>query len=355
MEGYHKITVVRKEHVITMKTGIVGSGMIVREFLENIPGMEGLKLMAICGTPRREAYLQELCKSYGIRAWYTDYDAMLTGADIEVVYVAVPNHLHYEFCRKAILAGKHVICEKPFTSNSREAEALAQLADDRNVLLLEAVSTRYLPNLKKIRELLPELGKIRIVTANYSQYSSRYDAFQKGEVLPVFDPRKSGGALMDLNIYNISLMADLFGAPKEVHYAANMERGIDTSGILTMNYGTFQCVCIGAKDCKAPVSTCIQGDRGCICISTPVHMLSGFELYKNEDSKDKLSGREGGRFFDYNEGKHRMYHEFREFVRIVHEKDRACAKKMLEATLTAMEIQTRARQSAGIVFDADLG
>ena len=222
-------------------------------------------------------------------------------------------------------------------------------------MLLEAVSTRYLPNLKKIKELLPELGEIRIVTANYSQYSSRYDAFKKGETLPVFDPHKSGGALMDLNIYNISLMADLFGMPKEVHYAANMVRGIDTSGILTMDYGNFQCVCIGAKDCKAPVSTCIQGDRGCICISTPVHMLSGFELYKNEDSRDKLSGQKGGRFYDYNEGKHRMYHEFREFIRIVHEKDRACAERMLEVSRLTMEIQTRARQSAGIVFDADLG
>ena len=337
-----------------MKTGIVGSGMIVKEFLENLQGMEGLELAAICGTPRREAYLQELCRSYGIRKWYTDYDAMVTDPGVEVVYVAVPNHLHFEFCKKAVLAGKHVICEKPFTSNSRELEELGRLACTREVMLLEAVSTRYLPNLKKIKELLPELGEIRIVTANYSQYSSRYDAFKKGEVLPVFDPHKSGGALMDLNIYNISLMADLFGMPKEVHYAANMVRGIDTSGILTMDYGNFQCVCIGAKDCKAPVSTCIQGDRGCICISTPVHMLSGFELYKNEDSRDKLSGQKGGRFYDYNEGKHRMYHEFREFIRIVHEKDHACAERMLEVSRLTMEIQTRARQSAGIVFDADL-
>ena len=105
-----------------MKTGIVGSGMIVKEFLENLQGMEGLELAAICGTPRREAYLQELCRSYGIRKWYTDYDAMVTDPGVEVVYVAVPNHLHFEFCKKAVLAGKHVICEKPFTSNSRELE-----------------------------------------------------------------------------------------------------------------------------------------------------------------------------------------------------------------------------------------
>ena len=95
-----------------MKTGIVGSGMIVKEFLENLQGMEGLELAAICGTPRREAYLQELCRSYGIRKWYTDYDAMVTDPGVEVVYVAVPNHLHFEFCKKAVLAGKHVPLRK---------------------------------------------------------------------------------------------------------------------------------------------------------------------------------------------------------------------------------------------------
>lgn len=336
-----------------MKMGIAGSGMIVREFLKNLHDMEGLELRAICGTPRREEDLRELCRDYGIAGWYTDYSAMLKDETVEAVYVAVPNHLHYEFCREAVLAGKHVICEKPFTSNFREIQSLYELARDHKVMLLEAVSTRYLPNTRMIKELLPELGKIRIVTMNYSQYSSRYDAFKKGEILPAFDPHKSGGALMDLNIYNINLAVDLFGAPKEVHYAANMERGIDTSGILTMSYDDFQCVCIGAKDCKAPVSTCIQGDQGCICIHSPVHMLTGYEWYRNEDSTGKLSGQGGGKAYDYNEGKHRMYHEFREFVRIIDQKDEAFADKMMKISLITMDVQTRARQSAGIVFDAD--
>ena len=129
-----KIDRMRKEHMRKMKTGIVGSGMIVKEFLENLQGMEGLELAAICGTPRREAYLQELCRSYGIRKWYTDYDAMVTDPGVEVVYVAVPNHLHFEFCKKAVLAGKHVICEKPFTSNSRELEELGRLAIEEDYI-----------------------------------------------------------------------------------------------------------------------------------------------------------------------------------------------------------------------------
>ncbi len=335
-----------------MKTGIVGTGMIVKEFLQHLHGMEGLELRAICGTPRREADLQNLCETYKIANWYVDYDVMLRDETVEVIYVAVPNHLHYEFCQKAVCAGKHVICEKPFTSNSREIQELYQLAQSHNVMLLEAVTTRHLPNTQKIRQLLPKLGKIRIVTANYTQYSSRYDAFKRGEVQPVFDLHKSGGALMDLNVYNIDLMADLFGAPEQVHYAANMERGIDTSGILTMDYGSFQCVCIGAKDCYAPVFTCIQGDEGSIAVSSPVNMMTSLELYQ---TKDRAGGQSGqGMVYDADGGEHRMYHEFREFVRIVDEKDYTSARKLMEVTLITMDVLTRARQSAGIVFDADL-
>ncbi|MFR2502999.1 MAG: hypothetical protein ACLS85_11090 [Coprobacillus cateniformis] len=124
--------------------------------------------------------------------------------------------------------------------------------------MVEAVSTQYLPNTLKIKELLPTLGQIKIVSANYSQYSSRYDAFKAGEVLPAFNPAMSGGALMDLNIYNINLVVALFGKPLNVNYEANIQRGIDTSGILTLDYDSFKCVCIGAKDCKAPVATNIQ-------------------------------------------------------------------------------------------------
>lgn len=121
------------------------------------------------------------------------------------------------------------------------------------MIIVEAVTTRYIPNTLKIKEMFPQLGDIKIVTANYSQYSSRYDALKKGEVLPAFNQDMSGGALMDLNIYNINLMVTLFGTPKSVNYQANIKKGIDTSGILTLDYDSFKCVCIAAKDCKDPI------------------------------------------------------------------------------------------------------
>ena len=336
-----------------MRVGIIGAGMIVSDFLNFAHEVEGMKLEALCATPSEEDKVKELCGKYGIPKYYTDVNEMLKDDEIDVAYVAVPNHLHYIFCKKAMEANKHVICEKPFTSNSNEAKDLINLAKEKNLIILEAVSTRYLPNTLSIKDKLKELGDIKIVSANYSQYSSRYDAFKKGDVMPAFNPEMSGGALMDLNIYNINLMVTLFGEPKNVDYQANIEKGIDTSGILTLDYGTFKGVCIAAKDCKAPVSTNIQGDKGCINITTPVNSLSNFTVLMNSASQARQMSANGGDTFNYNGGKHRMYHEFVEFVKVIDNKDYDKAKEMLDISLITMDIQTKAREKAGIVFAAD--
>ena len=322
-----------------MKVGIVGAGMIVHDFLTFAHEVTGMELVALCATPAEKEKIVEMCQANNIKAHYTNIDVMLEDSEVEVVYVAVPNHLHYEMCKKAILAGKHVICE------------LVALADTNKVIMVEAVSTQYLPNTLKIKELLPTLGQIKIVSANYSQYSSRYDAFKAGEVLPAFNPAMSGGALMDLNIYNINLVVALFGKPLNVNYEANIQRGIDTSGILTLDYDSFKCVCIGAKDCKAPVATNIQGDAGCITISTPANSLNGFKVLMNKGSAKQMNNE--GDEVSYNNDKHRMYHEFVEFVKMIDEKDFTRAKKMQEISLITIEIATKARQSAGIEFAAD--
>ena len=299
-----------------MKVGIVGAGMIVHDFLTFAHEVTGMELVALCATPAEKEKIVEMCQANNIKAHYTNIDVMLEDSEVEVVYVAVPNHLHYEMCKKAILAGKHVICEKPFTSNLKELEELVALADTNKVIMVEAVSTQYLPNTLKIKELLPTLGQIKIVSANYSQYSSRYDAFKAGEVLPAFNPAMSGGALMDLNIYNINLVVALFGKPLNVNYEAN-----------------------------------IQGDAGCITISTPANSLNGFKVLMNKGSAKQMNNE--GDEVSYNNDKHRMYHEFVEFVKMIDEKDFTRAKKMQEISLITIEIATKARQSAGIEFAAD--
>lgn len=329
-----------------MKIGLLGAGMIVHDLLSFAGEIDGLVLEAICATPAEETIIQKLAEKYTIKRYYTDYEKMLHNTDIDTIYIGVPNHLHYTFTKKALLAGKHVICEKPFTSNYQEAVELAALAKERKQLIIEAVSTRFLPNVLKIKELLPTLGKIKIVSANYSQYSSRYDAFKQGQIQPAFDPEKSGGALMDLNIYNINLLVTLFGSTEKVSYHANSQRGIDTSGILNMDYGEFKAVCIAAKDCKAPIVTSIQGDQGCIVIEDSANIVAKFKVLMNNTTTEEV--------FELNQGKHRMYHEFVAFCDIIDNQKVAEVNKLMDISLETMKIQTLARKDAAILFPADL-
>lgn len=339
-----------------MKLGILGAGMIVQDFLTFAHKVEKLELAGICATPEEKALVKELAKKNSIVSYYTDFNEMVANREIDTIYVAVPNHLHFQFTKTALEAGKHVICEKPFTSNFEEAKELACIAQEKNLFLFEAVSTRFLPNVLKMKELLPKLGNVKIFSANYSQYSSRYDAFKNGETLPAFDPEKSGGSLMDLNIYNINLVVTLFGSPQKVDYQANIERGIDTSGVLILDYGEFKFVGIAAKDCKAPIVTNIQGDQGCIVIETSANIVDSFTLLMNTP---KITGQLNetavlGDTYKENQGKHRMHHEFDTFIKIIGSKDYQMATKLLDTTLITMDIQTKARKSAGISFPSDI-
>lgn len=327
-----------------MKLGILGAGMIVHDLLTFIHEVKGVELTAICALPAEKEKIEQMAQEHHISSTYIDYDEMLKDSQVEVVYVAVNNHLHYSMCLKALKAHKHVICEKPFTSHVRELETLYHYAKQEHLFLLEAISTQYLPNVLKMKDMLKEVGKIKIVSANYSQYSSRYQSFLNGEILPAFDYQKSGEALMDLNIYNIHLLVALFGEPQHVKYHANIEKHIDTSGIITLDYGTFQAVLIGAKDCRAPIMTSIQGDQGCLVLKTPANQAAQFQLLKNDKSEYT---------FDEQHGQHRMYFEFVEFVKIFETHDEQKVHQMMDKSLIAMKIATLARQSAGIAFPAD--
>ena len=165
---------------------------------------------------------------------------MLADPDIDLIYIATPNSLHYRQAKAALLAGKNVLCEKPFVPTVAEADELIRLAKERHLFLFEAITTAHHANYALVKEHLPDIGPLRIVSCTFCQYSSRYDALLSGQVPPVFDPACCGGALMDLNLYNVHFVVGLFGEPMSVSYHPNLYRnGIDTSGILLLEYPDF--------------------------------------------------------------------------------------------------------------------
>ena len=270
-----------------MKLGIVGSGKIVQEFLPWLAQSPAVQVAALCSTERSAPQARALCEQYGVPLHTTEYRQLL--ASVDTVYIALPNLLHTAYARAALEAGRNVIVEKPMAPCAAEAIQLSALARQKGLFLFEAVTTLYLENYRKLRQLLPRVGQVKLVQCNFSQYSSRYDAFCAGQTAPVFDPQQAGGALMDLAVYNISYIVGLFGEPQQVHYTANIERGIDTSGILTMDYRSFKAVSIAAKDCSAPPRYVIQGTRGYLLQKTTANFCGPLTLHLNDGKEEHFS------------------------------------------------------------------
>lgn len=326
---------------MALRLAIVGTGSICEVVAPQV-GACGWEISAIASTPRSFSRARELCERLG-GVPFDSYETMFAEAKADAVYVAVPNHLHFEVSSRALDAGFNVICEKPLCSNVAEARALAERAQAARRLLFEAVMPLHLPNFAKLCEWLPRVGEVRIVTGNFSQYSRRYDAFRRGEVLPAFDPAKSGGALMDLGLYNLHWAVGLFGAPERATYAANVERGIDTSGIATLDYGSFKASLICAKDCQAPASYCIEGTKGYLLQSRPASLCGPVTLHLNDGTEETFDGNPATPYEA----------EFRDFARIISEGDEAEAERLLAQSLAVAAVQTEARLSAGVRFPSD--
>ncbi|MDU1829049.1 Gfo/Idh/MocA family oxidoreductase [Anaerococcus sp.] len=167
-----------------MKLGILGSGKIVKEVLPVLDQIENIDVYAIAA--RNEEKLQKLAKDFSIKNYYTSIESLLENPEIDTVYIALPNNLHFEAMDKTIDYKKNIICEKPFTSNAYETEKIIKKAKANDLMIVEAMSHRFIPNSIEIKKLIGELGDIKIVSLNYSQYSSRYDKFKEGIIEPVF-------------------------------------------------------------------------------------------------------------------------------------------------------------------------
>ena len=325
-----------------MKLGIVGAGKIVQEFLPHLTQLEGLEVAGI--QARRLDAVHALCDTHGVAHATTSFQELVS-LGIDTAYIAVPNALHYQYCVQALQAGLNVIVEKPMASNARESHELAKLARTHGAFLFEAITALHLPTFQTVRSWLPRIGTVKLVNANFSQYSSRYDAFRQGTVAPAFDPTKAGGALMDLNLYNVHWAVDLFGAPESQAYFANVERDIDTSGTLVLRYPGFLATCIAAKDCEGPKLFSVQGIDGYLSLDLNPGLVGTAHLRLNDGTCEDVA--------EQYAGTNRVVPEFRRFMECIEQNDHDTCEQWLGRSLEVANVLTKARLDAGIVFPAD--
>jgi len=328
-----------------MKLSIVGTGMIAREALVALRDVQGIEVVCICARPQSREKAEELAREFSVPQVMTDYEEMLHSHIGNFVYLGIVNSAHFDYALKAIELRWNVIVEKPFTSTLAEAEELIARARAGHRYLFEAVTPLFSPNYAGMLAVLPHLGLIRAVQANFSQYSSRYDRYLARDVAPAFDPACSGGALYDLNVYNLELIISMFGRPQASSYTANIGfNGIDTSGVMTLRYDGFFASLAAAKDSASPSFFMVQGEEGYLRAEGTPNELASYTVYLRGAAPETraLNGRA-----------HRMTHEFEAMRDIYARDDYARVEEGMRTTREVMAVMEKARHLAGIQFRAD--
>ena len=325
-----------------IRLGTIGSGVIVHSILDNVRITPGIRLEAVYSRSREKG--DALAKKYGAPKVYTDMDAFLADESVNFVYIATPNLLHYPHAKKALLAGKNVLLEKPFCTKLEHAQELVDIARERNLILADAVPTAFLPNLRLLREQLPKIGRIKLVMGNYSQYSSRYDQVLSGEKPNIFNPEYAGGCLMDINFYNVYLNVALFGKPKNAQYHPNIYPGLaDTSGVMVMQYDGFVSQNAGAKDTWGVNFFQIEGEKGYIYIENGANGIQSVRVVTK--TSDEL--------FNVQPNPDRWFYEVQNLTKLVLADDRETIRKGLDTMMAVIDTMEQARKAAGIFFPGD--
>lgn len=229
-----------------MRWGILATGTIAAKFADTVNQMGDGQALAACASRTREK-ADAFAEKYGIARAYDSYEAMLEDREVEAVYVATPNNMHFENCRMCLEAGKHVLCEKPFTVSREEGEKLFALAKEKGLFIMEAFWTRHLPVMKEMQRLIRE-GAIGEVVWARSEFGFAAGGARKDRK---FDSALAGGSLLDIGIYNLGFMRMVMGDEQPESFSSRYhinEYGTDDFSTMILSYP-------GGK--YASITTCI--------------------------------------------------------------------------------------------------
>jgi predicted dehydrogenase len=271
--------------------GILGPGGIARAFTSDLR-TAGLDVAAV-GSRRRET-ADAFAADFGIPHAHGSYEELVADPDVDIVYIATPHPAHAANALLALEAGKHVLVEKPFSLNAAEAEAVREAAAERGLLAMEAMWTRYLPHMVRIRELVAAgaLGEVRALTADHTQAlptdpAHRINALELG-----------GGALLDLGIYPVSFAWDILGEPLSIVASARIgDAGSDTEVATIMAHASGALsTSLSASRGAGPNTASIIGTDARIDIDSVWYAASSFRLVGpdggvREEFRSEIDGR----------------------------------------------------------------
>jgi len=325
---------------MTVRWGVIGTGGIARTFVGDCTAA-GVVFTAVGSRTQESA--DAFAAEHGIPRAHGSYEDLVADDEVDAVYVATPHSRHAEDALLAIAAGKHVLVEKAFTITADEARAVVDAARRADVAVMEAMWTRFLPQMTMIRELVAEgrIGRPRLVEATHHQ------ALPDDPTHRLNDPALGGGAILDLGVYPISFAIDVLGAPTAVAAAGTLsDQDVDTQmGIVMTHEGGTQSTVHFALDVRSPNTASIIGEDGRIDIDATWYTPTTWRLRDRDgavveefDGREELSG---------------YAHEVRAFEAMITSGDHEGGAMDPEETVVVMAAMDEARRQVGVRYAAD--
>lgn len=328
-----------------LRFGTIGSGWICDEYIRGAKDSGLWELTAVYSrTPERA---REYAEKHGASHCFTTVEELASCEEVDAVYVASPNALHFEQSKLLLERGKHVICEKPLCAQADKVRILQETARKQGVIFLEAIMYLHLPQRKVLEEALGQIGPITLAKLDFCQRSSKLDRYLEGELPNIFNPALETGALMDLGVYCVYPALALFGKPESFSIEPRMlASGADGAGAITLRYPDKLVVLTYSKLGEAQANSDFQGTQGTVGVSS-ISRLAGITLWKKDGSLQKLWG---------DDEKFRlMGWEAKDFYRYITDPDATAQEyaRCSELSLQVAEFLEEARKKAGISFPSD--
>lgn len=273
-------TELRNKENNIIKMGIVGNGRIAERFIPEVKYVSGINIEGVFG--RNEIKLKEFFKKHELGFYSTNYNEFIEKVD--AVYIASPHKTHYEYAKKAILSGKHVLCEKPITLENHELEELIKLANEKNVILLEAIKTAFCPGFLRLIAIANSgtIGDITNIEATFTKLENR----EQRE----FDSKLGGGSFNELGSYVLLPVIKLCGGDfEELNFISRYdnEKNVDIFTKANIIYKNLVCSINVGLGVKSEGDLKICGTKGYIYVDAPWWKTENFEVKFEDFNKNK--------------------------------------------------------------------
>ncbi len=254
-----------------MRVGILGAGGIAGVMAETISGMKDVECYAVASRDREKA--SAFAGKWGFEKAYGSYEDMLSDEKVDLVYIAVPHSHHHKWTLEALNAGRNVLCEKAFAANTAQAQEMISLAEEKGILLTEAIWTRYMPSRKIIDEIVKdgEIGKVVTVSSNLGY---RIDMNER-----MVRPELAGGCLLDLTVYTLNFSSMVLGDDIKRIEASMVptDTGVDGQDTVMLEYND------GTMASMFTTMYALTDRRGLICGT------DGFVTVQNINNPEKIT------------------------------------------------------------------